>query len=162
MHADGSSTSFLDVMACALGGMAMLFLILSVLPHFGEPLNAESNEGAESVIPLSAPTREGRAGIATPVMMMVSHPYCKVDTGADLYDADEVAGAVWSALDETESGMRRGILRLAPNGNSKITFYDCRNSGGISMEYIFHPILTGVIERFNQQREFRYRDGRLR
>ncbi|MDO6774666.1 hypothetical protein Q4591_04800 [Shewanella sp. 3_MG-2023] len=161
MQADGNSTSFLDVMACALGGMAMLFLILSVLPHSGEPLKVESRQGAKSVIPLSAPTSDGKAGIETPVLVRVTHPYCEVIAGIDYDNVDYVSGISWSALEDPELGLRVGLLRIAPASSGKIEFRNCRQPVEISVEYIFHPTLVGTIERFKDI-EVHYSDGRLR
>lgn len=123
-------------------------------------MKAETIEGVESPIPLSASTNAGKVGIESPVLIRISHPYCKVDAGTDFNNSDKLSDTSWSALDSTELGMRIGILRVSPSGNTKIEFRDCQLNGSIKAEYLFHPTLAGAITPLSGN-EFHYRNGKL-
>ena len=68
-----ASLSFLDVLACALGGSALLFLILTTLPHSGANAPKASDAITASTVEVT-PAPAGAPAPAPPKLFRIEHP----------------------------------------------------------------------------------------
>ena len=103
MGNDSTSTSFLDILACALGGTALLFLILVTLPHHGD--KAETRVITTQISPIQAPQADtGKPQEEVrPRLFLVSHPECQLNTN------NEKIVSI-SHEDNVNVGMRHRVL----------------------------------------------------
>lgn len=68
-----ASLSFLDVLACALGGSSLLFLILTTLPHSGANAPKASDAVTASMVEVT-PAPAGAPAPAPPKLFRIEHP----------------------------------------------------------------------------------------
>lgn len=113
--APDASLSFLDVLACALGGSALLFLILTTLPHSGANAPEASDAITASTVEVT-PAPAGAPAPAPPKLFRIEHPdACQLrldDPGAEAVVLGE-----GNAL--TERMRPEHWLRVGPDTNGK-------------------------------------------
>ncbi len=138
MSNDNTSMSFLDVMACALGGMAMLFLILAIMPHQGSDAKQQERTDQISMIPATPKPTQGNESKPKPVLYSIEHPNCLVENQSASSQADKLKpiAVLWSQTDGLNNARRRGYARILAGENAKIMFRDCIGPGDFMVEKI--------------------------
>ncbi len=108
-----ASLSFLDVLACALGGSALLFLILTTLPHSGANAPKNSDAITASTVEVT-PAPAGAPAPAPPKLFRIEHP-----TGCRLRLVDPEVKAVVIGEGNALSARQRPEhwLRFGPKEN---------------------------------------------
>ncbi len=126
-----NSTSFLDVLACALGGMAMLFLILSIMPHQGTTAKQTDNTLDVSIMPATPKPTQGREVNEKPALYQIEHPDCELTYTRQDDDF------IWSQSDGKVNGRRIGYFRIIKSGkNTTVDLKDCKGEGDIIVRKI--------------------------
>jgi hypothetical protein len=131
MSSENTSMSFLDVMACALGGMAMLFLILAIMPHQGAIAKQKDRTDQISTIPATPKPTQGKESKRKPVLYSIEHPNCDVDIQSVIPVMDDLKPkpVIWSQMDGLDNSRRRGFVRIFAGVNAKILFRNCKGTG---------------------------------
>ena len=131
LNSDNTSMSFLDVMACALGGMSMLFLILAIMPHQGAVANERQLADQISTIPSKPKPTHGRKSTPKPVLYSIEHPNCEVINQSVNHDVDDrkIKQVVWSQHDNFGGGRRIGYARILANQGATLLFRNCMEIG---------------------------------
>jgi len=132
MSFESNSTSFMDVLACALGGSAILFLILSTLPHAGS--TAKTKPEKDISLQVSTPTpRKGNESRINTMLFQITHPDCtfKIKPSTDI-----PANYSLSTLDGISSnGLRQSIVRISTD-NIEIEVVNCRGLAPFTIKSI--------------------------
>ncbi|WP_417517939.1 hypothetical protein [Marinobacter sp.] len=147
-----ASLSFLDVLACALGGSALLFLILTTLPHSGANAPKVSDAITASTVEVT-PALAGAPAPAPPKLFRIEHPaQCQLR----LDDPDAEAVVLGEAYALTDRGRPEHWLRLGPRDNASVQtvvlkFEECPSGEAfviravhysVPLEPIIYEILT--------------------
>lgn len=131
LNSDNTSMSFLDVMACALGGMSMLFLILAIMPHQGSVANEREFAHQISTIPSKPKPTYGSKSAPKPVLYSIEHPNCEVINQSARHDEDDkkIKQVLWSQQDHLGSTRRIGYARILANQGATLLFRNCKETG---------------------------------
>lgn len=138
-----SSLSFLDVLACALGGSSLLFLILTTLPHTGG--NAPKAADALTVSTVEvAPAIEGALARPAPKLFRIEHPTeCQLSLGDSPPDAVELG----RTMVPTAQQRVEHWLRLGPPGERPVKSIELNLKGCIPGEnFVIHSIHPMCLE----------------
>jgi hypothetical protein len=125
-----STYSFLDVLACALGGTAMLFLLLTIMPHAGAIAKARPDRDI-SLIPASPTPRQGKETRVQTRLFRIQYPNCKLEAPAKPTSGNskKIPGIVsLSVIDGMDAnGMREAMVRISTNQNNDYFILKVRN-----------------------------------
>lgn len=112
-----ASLSFLDVLACALGGSALLFLILTTLPHTGANAPKASDSLTASTVEVT-PALSGAPAPAPPKLFRIELPEnCQLG----LENQEVTAAVLGEGNTLSERNRPEYWLRLGPRDDKPVS-----------------------------------------
>lgn len=138
---DDVSISFLDVLACAMGGSALLFLILSTLPHVGASAPKAAETITDSTVE-ATPVPDGDPSLAGPKLFRIEHPSgCILSVEQpDFAQLDFGLGNELTANDRPEHWLRLGPFENKEVRSATLGFSECPSGG----QFIIRPVLDSA------------------
>ncbi|MEW8623021.1 MAG: hypothetical protein AB2559_15695 [Candidatus Thiodiazotropha endolucinida] len=138
-----ASLSFLDVLACALGGSSLLFLILTILPHTGANAPKAAKALTASTVQVT-PAPIGAPAPAAPKLFRIEHPHgCKLTFDSK----DEKHAEIGRLMAQTAPQRPEYWLRIGPDGevgevekkNIKLRFDNCPRGDTFVIRAVRYP-----------------------